>query len=98
MLRLAIRYRQASAESTGTTGDPGTRKGRGRSGRVRRRTGTAADTSTNANRVPMLTRLASAPSGTNVAMASTRAAKVRVIRTGVPVRGLTFATTGGSKP
>jgi hypothetical protein len=69
-----MRYRHASADRIGTTGEKGTRKGRSRSGRVRRSTGTAADTSTNAKRVPMLTRSASAVSGTKAAMTRTTAA------------------------
>src|SRR3954447_6004983 len=93
--RFSIRYRQASADSTGTTGENGTLNGRGRSGRVRRSTGTAADTSTKANSVPMLTRFARLSSGTNVAVTSTSAAYSSVIRTGVPVRGLTLAIDSG---
>jgi len=41
---------------------------------VRRSTGTAIDTSTKANSVPMLTRLASVSSGKKVATPSTSAA------------------------
>jgi hypothetical protein len=71
---LTIRYRQATAESTGSTGEPGIRNGRAISGRVRRSTGTETDTSTNANSVPMLTRSASTVSFTNEASTNTPAA------------------------
>ena len=57
--RLSISQKQARAERIGSTGISGTRKARWRSGRVRRSTITPIDTSTKANSVPMLTRLAS---------------------------------------
>ena len=46
----------------------------------------------------MLTRFASSDSGTKAAMRSTSPANIRVMRTGVPVRGLTRATACGSRP
>src|SRR3954467_13210973 len=97
-LRLSMRYRQANAERIGTAGDHGTRNLRSRSGLVRRSTGTAIETRTNANSVPMLTRVASVSSLTNAAITRTTAAYSRVMRTGVPVRGETFAIAGGSSP
>ena len=45
MDRLRVRYRHASAEMTGSTGENGTRNGRSMSGRVCRRIGTVTDTS-----------------------------------------------------
>src|SRR3954452_1403257 len=97
-LRLSIRYRQASADRIGTTGDHGTRNLRSRSGLVRRSTGTAIETRTKANSVPMLTRSASVVSFTHAAMITTAVAYSSVIRTGVQVRGLTLAISGGSRP
>ena len=64
---------------------------------MRRSTGTATETSRKANSVPMLTRSASAPSGTKAAMTRTSAAKISVMRTGVPVRGLTLADLRGQQ-
>lgn len=50
-----------------------------------------------ANNAPILTRSASVFSGINPPTIMTRAAAPRVNRTGVPVRWLTLATTGGSR-
>jgi hypothetical protein len=51
-----MRYRQVKIEMIGVTGTRGARNGRGRSGSCFRSRITPADTSTNANRVPMLVR------------------------------------------
>lgn len=70
--RLIISSRLTTAEIAGSAGTHGMRKGRGRSGRVRRRTMTAIDTMTNAISVPMLTRWPSVPIGVRpAAMATT---------------------------
>src|ERR1700712_303860 len=80
----------------GTTGTPGQRNARGRSGRVRRSTRTPMATRTKANKVPMLTSSASSLSGTNVEMTATATPVVIVVRIGVPNRSLTVENPGGS--
>src|SRR5450759_747771 len=77
-------------------GTPGQRKGRLRSGRLRRSTRTPTDTRMNANRVPMLTSSASSDNGTNEEITATTTPVVMVVRTGVPVLAFTFANVGGS--
>ena len=59
---------------------------------------TPAETRTNANRVPMLTRFASSESGTTAASTATPTPVMIVIRYGVPNRGWTFAKGTGSRP
>jgi hypothetical protein len=72
------------ADRAGTSRDSGVFKGRGISGRVTRSTGTAMDTTKKANRVPILTISAMAPSGTNAAGTATPAMVNAVVTTGVP--------------
>ena len=88
---------QASAERIGTTGDSGTRNGRVRSGRVRRSSGTAIETSRNANSVPMLT---SSASGQRDERRRGSATKIVVPRSTGPAcrAGCTLATDCGSRP
>jgi hypothetical protein len=81
--RFSIRNRHDSTARTGTTGTHGVRNARGRSGRVRRSTSTPSDTSTNANRVPMLTMSARVDSGTKVAMTATTSPVMSEITQGV---------------
>ncbi len=63
-----------------TTGAAGTRKARGRSGRLRRRITTPMLTRMNAKSVPMLTRLASSVRSTKPEMRATAVAVTSVIR------------------
>jgi hypothetical protein len=96
--RLDINATQQTPDTIGSTGECGVRNGRGMSGRVRRSTGTAIDTTRKANSVPMLTISASVLSGTSAAMTATPATVSDVISTGVPNRGWTRLNTGGSSP
>ncbi len=66
--------------------------------RVRRSTGTATDTTTNAASVPMLTRFARSVSGTKPASRATTAVVSAVMTYGVPQRGWTAASRAGSSP
>jgi len=63
-----------------TTGAAGTRKARGRSGRLRRRITTPMLTRMNAKSVPMLTRLARVVRLTKPEMRATAMAVITVIR------------------
>ena len=97
-VRLSIRNRQASTARAGSTGLNGTRKARGRSGRVRRRMMTPIETSMKANNVPMLTNSASASSGMKPAKIVTTTPTPIVIRYGVTHVGWTLASpTGNSR-
>src|SRR6185437_3168207 len=79
-------------------GTHGTRNGRGRSGSRRRRKITPADTSTNANSVPMLVRSTTSEMFANAENVATNT-PVRMVPTyGVLYFGCTFAITGGSSP
>ena len=82
----------------GNTGTNGTRNGRSMSGWVRRRMITPMFTSRNANSVPMLTSLTISLSGTNAARSAMKKPMMKVSRTGVPVRGLIFATRREIRP
>src|SRR6185437_3498937 len=93
-----MRYAHAAIEMSGVIGTQGTRNGRGRSGSRRRSRTTPADTSTNANNVPICVR----------STTSEMFAKAENVATNTPVRivqkddvvylGCTFAMTGGSRP
>ena len=63
-----------------------------------RRITTPTETTTNANSVPMLTRSASADSGTRPATAATAIPMATVKRYGVPYRGCTAPSQDGSSP
>ena len=80
----------------GSTGTHGTRNPRFRSGRVRRSTITPADTSTNANSVPMLTISSSLSIGNTVAVTATTRPTISVMRTGVPCRPVLASCVGSS--
>src|ERR1051325_1226572 len=93
-----IRYTQATMEMRGVSGTQGTRNGRGRSGSMRRRKITPADTSTNANSVPMFVRSTTSAMLANAANAATNT-PVRIVPTyGVLYFGWTLASTGGRRP
>jgi hypothetical protein len=94
--RFSIRNRHDSTARAGTTGTHGVRNARRRSGRVRRSTTTPMDTSTNANRVPMLTMSARVDSGTKAATAATTSPVISEISHGVPKRGWTADSQPGS--
>src|ERR1700740_598209 len=82
-VRLIISHRHAHTEAIGSSGTQGARNPRGRSGRVRRKTITPADTSTKANSVPTLTISSSLAIGITDAVTATTSATSTVIRTGV---------------
>jgi hypothetical protein len=82
--RLSIRNTQAITARIGTSGTAGVRKARGSSGWVRRSTSTPMDTSTKANRVPMLTMSARVDRGTKVAIRATTTPVTSEITQGVP--------------
>src|ERR1700685_4025942 len=82
-VRLTISQTHAHAEAIGSSGTIGARNPRGRSGRLRRRTMTPADTSRNANNVPTLTISSSLSVGNAEAVAATSNATSTVMRTGV---------------
>src|SRR5579884_3194601 len=85
-------------EINGVTGTHGTRNGRGRLASVRRSTITPADTSTNANSVPMLVRSTTSAMLANAAKNATKM-PVRIVPTyGVLYLGCTLARNGGSNP
>src|SRR5438128_362019 len=89
---------QATMEISGVTGTHGTRNGRGRSGSMRRRKITPAETSTNANNVPMFVKSTTSAMFANAANAATKT-PVKIVPTyGVLYLGWTLASTGGSKP
>ena len=75
--RCAIRNTQKATDSSGTTGTPGQRKARGRSGRVRRSTSTAIEISEKADSVPILISSASTASGTKAAISAKTMPTVR---------------------
>src|SRR6476469_7913586 len=95
--RLAIRATQETAETIGRTGTEGVLNGRSILGFVRRSTITAMATTTNANRVPMLTISARVASGTKAPSTHTTAVVARVIRIGVWNFGWICPTDGGSR-
>src|SRR3954468_18008871 len=82
--RLSISHTQARIARLGSHGTPGALNDRSRSGRVRRRMITPADTTTKANSVPMLTISDSFSRLTNAASAAITAAVMMVITYGVP--------------
>src|SRR6185437_104921 len=93
-----MRYAQAAIEMSGVSGTHGTRNGRGRSGSMRRRKITPADTSTNANNVPMFVRSTTSAMLANAANTATNI-PVRIVPTyGVLYFGCTFARKGGNSP
>src|SRR4029453_14895445 len=90
--RLSIRNTQAITARIGTSGTAGVRKARGRAGGGGRSTMTPIETSTKANRVPMLTTSARVVSGTKVAMRATTAPVMSEITQGVRKRGWTVVS------
>src|SRR5687768_13266106 len=94
----SIRYRQARIEMIGVYGTPGTLNGRGRSGSVRRRKITPADTNTNANRVPMFVRSTTSAMFANAANVATKSPVMIVPTYGVRYFGCTFENSGGRRP
>ena len=84
MPRLSIRNTHATTARIGTSGTAGVRNARGRSGSVRRSTMTPIDTSTKANRVPILTMSARVVRGTKVAIRASIAPVISEISQGVP--------------
>src|SRR3982751_5187166 len=88
----------ATIEMIGVKGTPGTRNGRGRSGSVRLRKITPADTSTNANNVPIFVRSTTSAMFANAANVATKS-PVRIVPTyGVRYFGCTFENALGSRP
>src|SRR5471030_3042806 len=75
-----IKYKHATMEMSGVSGTHGTRKGRTRSGSMRRRKITPAETSTNANSVPMLVRSTTSAMFANAANTATNT-PVRMVPT-----------------
>src|SRR6185503_5955827 len=93
-----IRYTQATIEMIGVQGTPGTRNGRGLPGSDRRRKITPADTSTNANKVPMFVRSTTSAMFANAANVPTNR-PVRIVPTyGVRYFGCTLENAFGSSP
>ena len=76
--RENIKIRQQTIPAIGTKGDQGARKGRSACGWVLRMISTAAQTITNASKVPMFVNSASIRSGSNVAIAPTKT-PVRIV-------------------
>ncbi len=85
-----------NAPSGAVTEMSGARNGRTASGLRRRRTSTPTQTITNAESVPTLTSANSASIGITPARIATIAPVVSVVSSGVLVRTLMRATTGGS--
>src|SRR5580698_11076964 len=81
-VRFTISQTHAHTEAIGSNGTIGARNPRGRSGRVRRKTMTPADTSRKANRVPTFTISSSLSVGNAEAVNATSAATSTVMRTG----------------
>ena len=75
--------RLTAADSVGKAGTHGIRKGRGRSGRVRRSTMIPIETMTNAISVPMLTSEPSVPIGVSPAARATTTPVTNVEMCGV---------------
>src|ERR1700728_388078 len=96
-VRFSISQAHARIDAIGSTGTAGARNPRSRSGLVRRRTTTPADTRTNANSVPTLTISSSLVIGNTDAVAAITSATSTVIRTGVP-RELVLANDRGNNP
>ena len=78
-----MRMKQKTMESMGRKGTQGTRKPRGRSGWVRRRTRTPALANMNAKRVPMFERSAKVPMSKMPAGMPTRKPAIQVAVCGV---------------
>src|SRR4051794_15588180 len=93
--RLDISRMQQIPETMGSTGFSGARNGRRMSGRLVRSTGTAMDTTRNANNMPMLTISARSAGGTKAASTATTATVSAVINTGVFQVGWILRNTGG---
>ena len=96
--RLAIRIMHERMARIGTTGTQGVRNERRRSGCFRRSTSTPSETSTNANRVPMLERSASVPMSNIPAGMATKNPATQVLMCGVRKRGWTLEKICGSRP
>jgi hypothetical protein len=94
---LSISHTQATIDAIGSSGTPGARKPRSKSGRVRRSTMTPAETRAKANSVPMLTISSSLSIGNTDAGIATSTPTSTVIRTGVPC-GPVLANGRGSNP
>src|SRR5882724_11001433 len=88
----------STTEISGNQGTKGTRNARGRSGCLRRRKITPNDTSTNANRVPILERSAASPMSTSPAGIPTAKQAIHVDQYGVLYLGCTTEKSLGSRP
>src|SRR5689334_14527982 len=96
--RLAISAMQDAAETIGSSGTDGVRKGRFIFGSVRRSTATAIETTTKAKSVPIETISASVLSGTKAPSRQTATVVTIVIRVGVRNFGWILPTEAGSSP
>src|SRR5579863_1054727 len=85
--RLAMAASEVMMPRMGTSGTHGVLKGRGKSGRFRRRTQTPAQTITKASRVPILTRTARSPIGIRAAKNATQTPTTIEVIQGVRNRG-----------
>src|SRR5688500_10934665 len=92
------RYRHARIETIVLYGTPSNLDGRERSAAVRRRKITAAETNTNANRVPMFVRSTTSAMFANAANVATNVPVMIVPTYGVRYFGCTFENSGGSRP
>src|SRR5262249_28064834 len=82
----------------GNNGTKGTLNARGRSGCARLRNKTPRETSTKANKVPMLERSAASPISTNPAGIPTAAPAIQVDQCGVLYFTLSVEKNFGSRP
>jgi len=94
----SISTRQKTIDTMGITGHHGTRKLRGRSGCVRRSTSTPAETTMNANSVPMFERSANVSISQMPAGIPTTRPAIHVLTCGVSNFGWIFENNFGSKP
>src|SRR5205814_6774331 len=93
-----IRPPHNSTETRGNQGTNGTRKARARLGCLRRRKMTPNETSTNANRVPILERSAASPISTSPAGIPTAKHAIQVDQGGVLNLGCTAEKSLGNRP
>src|SRR6516164_6229143 len=96
--RLSIAAKEVRIPKIGTKGTRGVLKGRGISGRLRRRIHTPAQTITNASRVPIFTRTARSPIGISEANAATQIPTTSEEIHGVRNREWIAPAHFGSKP
>src|SRR5580698_9642008 len=96
--RFTIKNRHEATANTGTTGTPGHRNARGRSGCVLRKTRTAIDTIENAANVPILINSASTFNGTSAPIRPKKIPTSHVVKNGVANLGCSFESFAGNNP